>query len=122
MHLFVILFKPPGYALAPISPLNRALLVIIIIILYEKYKYISSRRITHFWVCQSALYANIGNDDDICLACGRLLGVTSRVLIAGVESTLQGLLLCHLKLKTNLASAGIELGPQICDQTLRHSA
>src|SRR5436190_4397960 len=71
---------------------------------------ISSRHITHCWVCQSALYADIGNDDDIYLPCGRLPGVTSRVLIAGVESTPQGSLLCHLKLETNLASAGIEPG------------
>src|SRR5436189_6464555 len=41
----------------------------------------------YYWVCQTALYADIGNDDDICLPCGRLPGVTSRVLIACVEST-----------------------------------
>src|SRR5436189_103848 len=64
----------------------------------------------YYWVCQSALYADIGNDDDICLPCGRLPGVTSRVLIASVESTPRGSLLCHLKLETNLASAGIEPG------------
>src|SRR5436189_3626083 len=56
------------------------------------------------------MYADIGNDDDICLPCGRLPGVTSRVLIDGVESTPQGSLLCHLKVETNLASAGIEPG------------
>src|SRR5436190_20340100 len=59
---------------------------------------ISSRHITHCWVCQSALYADIGNDDDIYLPCGRLPGVTSRVLIAGVESTPQGSLLCYFKI------------------------
>ena len=62
-------------------------------------------------MCQSALYADIGNDDDICLPRGSLPDVTSRVLIAGVEITPQGSLLCRfLKLETNLASVGIEPG------------
>ena len=48
-------------------------------------------------MCQFALYADIGNDDVIFVPCGRLPGVTSRALIAGVESAPQGSILCHLK-------------------------
>src|SRR5436190_110262 len=55
------------------------------------------------------------------LPCGRLPGVTSWVLVAGVESISQESLLCHLKLETNLASAGIEPGsPDLRPDTQAH--